>query len=144
MLRALCRSALLMGVGGVVITEHSSVSITAGVCKAAAGAVEYLKIASASSLPKVINLLKEKNFWIYGADHLGEKSLYEESFPEKMAVIIGGEEQGLGRLTRERCDIVLKIPMPNPVLGSLNASVAGAILFAEIFRQKSKKTLKKQ
>lgn len=138
-LGALCRTALLMGVDGVVLTGHGSVSITPAVCKAAAGAVEYLKVAVVSSLPKVVNLLKEHNFWVYGADSSGEKPLYEEKFPEKVALVIGGEGQGLSRLTRERCDIMISIPMPNPVLGSLNASVSGAILLAEIVRQKMEK-----
>ncbi|MBI2083951.1 MAG: 23S rRNA (guanosine(2251)-2'-O)-methyltransferase RlmB [Deltaproteobacteria bacterium] len=139
-LGALCRTALLMGVGGVVLTEHGSVSITPAVCKAAAGAVEYLKLVTVSSLPKVINLLKENNFWIYGADSTASKSLYDEAFPEKVVLVIGGEGSGLSRLTKERCDILLKIPMPNPVLGSLNASVAGAIVLGEISRQKQQKS----
>ncbi len=139
-LGALCRTAYLLGVGGVVITENRAVSISAGVCKAAAGAVEYLKIAQVSSLASAINLLKENSFWVYGADQEGDKDLYEEQFTAKAAIVIGGEGKGLGRLVRERCDIRIKIPMLGQEIGSFNAATAAALLLGELARQRRKKT----
>lgn len=140
-LGALCRSAYLLGVEGVVLLENRAVSISSSVCKAAAGAVEYLDIARVSSLANAINLMKQKEFWIYGADQEAEKSVYEERFPAKVAVVIGGEAKGLSRLVRERCDILLKVPMARGEIGSFNASTAGALLLAEIYRQKTFKAL---
>ena len=140
-LGAICRTARIIGVGGVVIRVDRAVGITPGVCKAAAGAVEYLKIASVTNLSETLNFLKESGYWIYGADQEGEKSLYEELFPGKVVVVIGSEGQGLSRLVGERCDIRLKIPMRHPEIGSYNASVSTALILAEIARQSTIKKM---
>lgn len=135
-LGALCRSAYLFGVGGVVIPETRSASIGPGTCQASVGAVEYLKIARVSSISNSLELFKKNKFWVYGADLNGTKSLEEEAFPEKVALVIGSEEKGLRKLVRERCDILLKIPMAGKGIDSLNASVAGGVFLYEILRQK--------
>lgn len=133
-LGALCRTSLLFGFAGVVIPDRGGATIGPGVCKAAAGAVEYLKISKTSSIAKAISLFKDNGFWVYGADAEGSKDLYTEKFPNKIVVVLGAEGTGLSRLVRERCDILLKIPMSTQVLGSFNASVAGAIVMNEVFR----------
>lgn len=134
-LGAICRSAYLLGVGGMIILENRASSVSPGVCKASAGAVEYLQIAKVSSLANAINKLKDKGFWIYGADQEGAKPLYEESFPQKVAVVIGGEGSGLSRLVKERCDITIKIPMVRGEIDSFNASISTALILGEIYRQ---------
>lgn len=138
-LGALCRSAYLFGAGGVIIPETHAASVTAGTCHASAGAVEYLKIARVSSIANCLEILKKNGFWTYGADADGGKDLSEETFPKKVALVIGNEERGLRKLVRERCDILLKIPTVKKEIDSLNASVAGGVLLYEIFRQFSKK-----
>jgi 23S rRNA (guanosine2251-2'-O)-methyltransferase len=138
-LGALCRSAYLFGVGGVVIPETRSASIGPGVCHASVGTVEYLRVAKVSSIASSLELLKKNQFWIYGADMGGDRSLGEEKFPEKVALVIGNEEKGLKRLVRERCDILLKIPVKGKEVDSLNASVAGGILLYAIYMQSSGK-----
>lgn len=142
-LGALCRSAALFDFGGIIIPETHAAAIGPGACHASVGAVEYLKIARVSSVASILEILKKKNYWVYGADGNATKSLEEENFPEKVVLVIGAEEKGLRRLVRERCDLLLKIPMNRDKTGgeidSLNASVAGGVFLYEIFRQKIKK-----
>ena len=142
-LGALCRSAYLLGVGGVVIPENHAASIGPGASHASVGAVEYLKISRVSSIAKCLESLKENNFWVYGAAMKGAKEIQDEVFPAKTAFVIGGEERGLKRLVRERCDILLRIPMLKKEIDSLNASVSGGIFLYEILRQKLKKLQEK-
>lgn len=139
-LGALCRSAYLFGVGGVVIPETHAAPVTAGTAHASVGAVEFLKIARVSSIAGYLELLKENQFWVYGTDREGTKLLYEETFPNKVALVIGNEEKGLRRLVKERCDILLKIPTRQASVDSLNASVSGGVVMYEVFRQFSQRT----
>lgn len=141
-LGALCRSAYLFGVGGVVIPETHSASIGPGSLHASVGSMEYLKISRVSSIAKALELLKKENYWVYGADQTADRTIYDEAYPERVALVIGGEEKGLRRLVRERCDLLVKIPMVGREIGSLNASVAGGVILSEIFRQKTKKSRK--
>lgn len=138
-LGALCRSAYLFGADGVVIPETHTASIGAGACQASVGAVEYLQIARVSSIAGALDLLKKHEFWVYGTDAEAAKSLSDEVFPGKVALVIGSEERGLRRLVRERCDLLLKIPMVRKEIESLNASVAGGVFLYEILRQKALK-----
>jgi 23S rRNA (guanosine2251-2'-O)-methyltransferase len=133
-LGALCRSAYVLGVGGVVIPETRAASIGPGACQASVGAVEYLKVAQVSSIAKALEILKKSEYWIYGADHGAEKSVFDEEFSAKVALVIGNEEKGLRKLVRETCDILIKIPAERREVDSLNASVSGGILMSEILR----------
>jgi 23S rRNA (guanosine2251-2'-O)-methyltransferase len=135
-LGALCRSAHVFGVGGVILPETNAASVGPGACHASVGAVEHLAIARVSSIAKCFPLLKEAGFWIYGADHDAEKTLYEEAFPKKVALVVGNEERGLRRLVKEECDIRIRIPAMHEKVDSLNASVAGAVILSEILRQR--------
>jgi 23S rRNA (guanosine2251-2'-O)-methyltransferase len=139
-LGALCRSAYLFGVGGVVIPETHAASISPGACHSSVGAVEHLKIARVSSIAKALEQLKAQNFWVYGAAADGEKDIQEEVYPSKVALVIGSEEKGLRRLVRETCDIRVRIPNVKGAVDSLNASVAGGVILYEIFRQRSQKS----
>ncbi len=138
-LGALCRSAYLFGVDGVVIPETHAASIGAGACQASVGAVEYLQIARISSIAKVLENLKKNGFWIYGTDASADKNVYEENYPEKVALVIGNEEKGMRKLVRETCDILIRIPVAAGAVDSLNASVAGGVALYEIFRQRMQK-----
>lgn len=141
-LGALCRSAQVLGVGGVILPETRAASIGPGACQASVGAVEYLKIARVSSIAKILELLKKENFWIYGADQGAEKTAAEEVFPDKVVLVIGNEERGLRKLVRETCDLLIKIPAKRHEVDSLNASVSGGILLYEILRQRAQKIAK--
>lgn len=141
-LGALCRSAHVLGVGGVVIPENRAASIGPGACQTSVGAVEFLKIARMSSIAKALELFKKESFWIYGADAQAEKAVFEESFPAKVVLVIGNEEKGLRKLVRETCDILVKIPAARQEVDSLNASVSGGILLYEILRQRIQKDTK--
>jgi 23S rRNA (guanosine2251-2'-O)-methyltransferase len=93
-------------------------------------------VAQVSNTANLLIELKKNNFWVYGADPHGGKELMEESFPQKVVLVIGNEERGLRRLVRERCDLLLSIPMRGVQVGSLNASVSGGIFLYEIIRQR--------
>ncbi len=139
---ALCRSAYVLGVGGVVIPETRAASVGPGACQASVGAVEYLKIAQVSSIAKTLELLKKESFWVYGADQGAQKTVSEEVFPAKVVLVIGNEERGLRKFVRETCDLLIKIPAERHEVDSLNASVSGGILLYEILRQRSQKIVK--
>ncbi|HEX5037163.1 MAG TPA: 23S rRNA (guanosine(2251)-2'-O)-methyltransferase RlmB [bacterium] len=141
-LGALCRSAYVLGVGGVVIPENRAASITSGTCQASVGAVEYLKVARFPSIAKALEILKKNEYWIYGADVAAPKSVFEEDFAAKVALVIGNEEKGLRKLVRETCDFLVKIPAERHEIDSLNASVSGGILISEILRQRLQKLKK--
>lgn len=138
-LGALCRSASLFGVTGVILPETHAAPIGPGACHSSVGAVEYLKIARVSSIAKAIEELKGRNVWVYGADHEADKLISEEVYPQKIALVIGNEEKGLRRLVKERCDILVRIPNVSGTVDSLNASVAGGVILYEIFRQRTQK-----
>ncbi len=135
-LGALCRSAHIFGVEGVLIADSHASPVTPAAVHTSVGATEYLEIARVSSIAQCLEQLKEEGFWIYGADAEASKTIFEEKFPSKVVLVIGSEEKGMKRLVRERCDILLKIPSVRGEIGSLNASAAGAILLCEIARQR--------
>lgn len=138
-LGAICRSAYLFGVEGVVLSENQSAGIGPGACQSSVGAVEHLKIGRVSSIANFLEILKKNNFWVYGADALAGKNNADEQFPNKVALVVGSEEKGLRRLVRERCDLLIQVPMKRGEVDSLNASVAAGILLYEVYRQKSSK-----
>ena len=102
--------------------------------KASAGAVEYTPVARVSSLAKTIDELKKKNIWVYGAEADGQP-FHKADLSGAVALVIGSEGFGLGRLVRERCDMILSIDMYGKV-NSLNASVSGGILMYEVVRHR--------
>jgi len=132
---ALLRTAYLLGVHGVVTLKHRSVEVTPAVAKAAAGSVEYLPVVKEANLINVIQLLKEKEYFVYGASMGGGQSLYQTPFSGSVALVLGGEGKGLRDSTIKYCDITVFIPMQG-ALDSLNVSVAGGILMGEIARQR--------
>jgi 23S rRNA (guanosine2251-2'-O)-methyltransferase len=131
---ALVRSADATGVEGVVIPRDRSVSVTAVVAKAAAGATAFVPIARVVNLARALVELQHAGYWIVGLDGTASQSLFEFSFPEPCALVVGAEGKGLRPLTRAKCDYLVSIPMVGRV-GSLNVSVAAAVALYERVRQ---------
>jgi len=128
-LGSLLRTALCFGMQGVVWSQRRSAPLSAVAVKAAAGAVEYLSLSTVPNLAQAMVLLKEAGYWIYGAAAEGEQILWDLEVPPAAALVIGGEGKGLHRLVKDRCDVLIQVPIKGP-LGSLNASVAGGVLMS--------------
>jgi len=135
-LGAMLRSAECAGVTGILLPKHRSTKITPTVAKTAQGAIEHLPIGSVSGIPKGISLLKERGVWTVGLDSSASTEIFELGVAdEPLALVLGSEGQGLGRLSRERCDLIAKIPVFGSI-ESLNVSVAAAIACFEIAQRR--------
>ncbi len=134
-LGAIIRTAEACGVHGVVIPKRRSASLNATVAKSASGALEYMKVARVTNLAALIDQLKEKGLWIYGA-HMEGQSWCGQSYAGPTALVIGSEGRGIGRLVAQRCDMLVSLPMFGKI-NSLNASVAAGVLMYEAARQRS-------
>ena len=131
-LGAILRSADQFGTDLVVLPEHRSVKANETVTKVSSGAAQYVPMAVETNLRRVIDMLKENGFWIYGADMNGENS-YLVKFPPRTAIVMGSEGDGISQLVRKSCDYMLSIPMRGHI-DSLNVSVAAGILLYEARR----------
>lgn len=134
-LGALLRSAEAVGAHGVVIPEHRAAGITGTVYRTSAGALHHLPVAQVTNLVQAMARLKEAGLWIAGLEMAGSEPYDQVRLTGPMAVVVGAEGRGLGRLVAERCDFLVHLPMRGKV-GSLNASVAGAVLLYEVLRQR--------
>lgn len=134
-LGAVIRTAECAGAHGVIIPKRRSAGITAIVQKTSAGAVSHLPVARVANIPSLLQQLKDEGLWIFGADASGDRSLYEADLKGPAAIVIGSEGDGMGRLVRENCDFLVRIPMHGKI-NSLNASAAAAILLYEAVRQR--------
>lgn len=134
-LGALLRTADATGVHGILIPKRRSVSLNATVAKTSAGAVEYVPVARIGNIAQTLKALKEKGFWVAGADMDGEKAYYEADLTGPLVLVVGSEGRGMSRLTKEACDFIVSMPMVGHI-NSLNASVAGSILMYESMRQR--------
>lgn len=137
-LGAIIRTAECVGAHGVIIPKRRAVGLTPVVIKASAGAVEYMNIAKVSNIASTIEELKEKGIWVYGADMGGDQHYYDRDLAGPIAIVIGSEGKGIGRLIKEKCDFLVKIPMAGKV-ASLNASVAASVMMYEVLRQRGLK-----
>ena len=136
-LGALLRSAECAGVTGVVLPRHRAVHITPTVTKAAAGSIEYLPMTLVGGLPTAIRHLQESGVWVVGLDASGPRSLFDLDLADRpVALVLGAEGAGLSRLVRERCDVVVSIPLGGRI-GSLNVAAAGALACFEVARRRS-------
>jgi 23S rRNA (guanosine2251-2'-O)-methyltransferase len=133
-LGAMIRTAHQAGAHGIIIPKRRAVGLTATVAKTSAGAINYLPVAKVTNLSNTIVELKEKGLWFVCADMDGEL-MYKMNLKGPIGLVIGSEGEGVGRLVKEKCDFVAKIPMFGKV-DSLNASVAMGILAYEIVRQR--------
>jgi len=134
-LGACLRIADAAGVQGVIVTKDQAVGITPTVCKVASGAAETVPVYQVTNLSRTMTWLKEQGIWIAGAAGEAEKNIYQTDVNMPIALVMGAEEKGLRRLTREQCDFLVKIPMQGSV-DSLNVSVAAGVMIYEIFRQR--------
>lgn len=134
-LGSILRSADCTGVHGVIIPKRRSVGLTATVSKTSAGAVEYVPVARVTNISQTIEELKEKGVWVAGADVGATQPIYETNLNLPLAIVIGNEAKGMGRLIKERCDFLLKLPMFGKI-NSLNASVAASVFMYEVVRQR--------
>ncbi|MBR5231887.1 MAG: 23S rRNA (guanosine(2251)-2'-O)-methyltransferase RlmB [Clostridia bacterium] len=126
-LGAVIRTAAAVGAHGVIVPERRAVGLTPAAVKASAGGVEHIKVARVVNLTNEIKRLQSKGIWLYGADADGE-DYRKVNFSGACAIVIGSEGDGISRLVREQCDHIVSIPMKNPAMESLNASVAAGIL----------------
>jgi len=137
-LGSILRTANAAGVHGVIIPKRRAVGLTSAVSKASAGAIEYVPVARVTNIVQTIENLKKQNIWVVGTDSTGEESYFDKDLTGSIALVIGSEGEGMGKLVRESCDFIVNIPMKGQI-SSLNAAVAGAIVTYEILRQRSKK-----
>ncbi len=134
----LLRTALAVGVTGVVIPERRAVGVTPAVVRASAGAVEHLEVAQVPNLTRALESLKRAGVWVVGLDAHGGSSYDEANLSGPLALVVGSEGAGLSRLLRERCDLLVHLPMTGPT-ESLNAAVAGSIVLYHVSRQRSRR-----
>ncbi|WP_083480049.1 23S rRNA (guanosine(2251)-2'-O)-methyltransferase RlmB [Oxobacter pfennigii] len=134
-LGSIIRTADASGVHGIIISKRRAVGLTPAVAKASAGAIEYAKVAKVTNISQTIRQLKDKGVWIVGTDADGEKSYYESDLTGPIALVVGSEGEGMGKLVKESCDFIVNLPMKGNI-SSLNAGVAGAIVMYEILRQR--------
>ncbi|MEK3985192.1 23S rRNA (guanosine(2251)-2'-O)-methyltransferase RlmB [Paenibacillus sp. FSL K6-3166] len=133
-LGSILRTADCTGVHGVIVPKRRSAQITATVSKTSAGAVEYVPVARVTNLGQTIDRLKEQGVWVVGTDVDTDQNLFGSNiFTGPVAVVIGNENKGMGRLIREKCDVLLKLPMAGKI-NSLNASVAAGVIMYEVVR----------
>lgn len=135
---AILRTSDAAGVHGVLMPKRRSCSLSSTVAKTSAGAVEYVPVARIGNVSQTLEELKKTGMWIVGADMDGEKNYYEADLTGPIVVVVGNEGKGMGRLTKEHCDFVVRIPMLGKI-SSLNASVACSLLLYEVVRQREMK-----
>lgn len=134
-LGACLRTAEAVGVDVVVIPKDRSVGLTPVVRKVAAGAAERVAVVGVTNLVRSLERLKTLGYWIVGLAGEGGESLFEIELTGPLVLVLGGEGEGLRRLTRETCDRLARIPMRGAI-ESLNVSVAAAVCLYEAFRQR--------
>ena len=123
------------GVDGLIIGKDRSASVNDTVMRISAGALNHVKVARVTNVNNAIDTLKDNGYWVYGAE-VGGESIYKTNLKGKLCLVIGGEDSGVKRLTKEKCDGIISIPMFGKV-NSLNASVACGVAVYEAVRQRS-------
>ncbi len=134
-LGSLIRGGAGAGVHGVIISKHRAASVTPVVEKVSAGATAHTPIAIVTNITGAIEALKKEGVWIYGLAPDSRTDIYSTDLTGHAALVVGGEDKGLKRLVRERCDQLVKIPMAGSV-DSLNAAQAGVVAMFELRRQR--------
>ena len=122
------------GVDGIVIGKDRSASVSDTVMRISEGALNHIKVARVTNVNQTIDLLKDNGFWVYGAE-AGGSDIYKTNLKGKLCLVIGGEDSGVKRLTKEKCDGIVSIPMFGKI-NSLNASVACGVAVYEAVRQR--------
>ncbi len=136
-LGALIRTAEVVGVDGVFIPERRAAGLTEAVTRSSAGATEYVKVAKVMNVNRLIDDLKDNNVWVIGASGDADMDYWDWDWRQPSVLVLGSEGRGLHRLTSEKCDVLVKVPMYGKI-DSLNVSVAGGVILYEARRQRSK------
>ena len=131
----LLRTADAVGATGVVIPLHRSVGVTAAVAKASAGAIEFVRVARVTNLARSLGALKGRGYWVVGLDTGGSEQYTGFPIDVPLVLVVGAEGKGLGRLVKETCDTLVRLPMVGHV-ESLNAGVAGSVVLYDIVRRR--------
>jgi len=139
-LGSIIRSAHCLGANGVVIPTDRAASVTPAVIKASAGSAEQLPVARVTNLSQTIDYLKDKGFWVFGADAHGGKNVREHNFRGPVALVLGSEAKGMRPLVKKKCDFLVTIPMAGN-FDSFNVAVAAGIIQYEIFLQRQQNNL---
>lgn len=137
-LGACLRSAAAAGVTAVIIPKDKAAPLNATVRRTSAGAADRLPVISVTNLARTLRAIKDAGVWVYGMDGEASALIYQTDFTGNVALVMGGEGEGMRRLTREHCDGLVRIPMPGE-MESLNVSVATGVALFEVVRQRSGK-----
>jgi 23S rRNA (guanosine2251-2'-O)-methyltransferase len=136
-LGTLLRTAEAVGVDGVIIPERRAAAVTPAVCNASSGAVEHLKVARVTNLARALTILKQRSIWVIGVEMAPYSvRLDQVDLTVPLAMVIGGEGEGMRRLVRDTCDLLVRLPMVGKI-DSLNAAVAGSVVLYETLRQRT-------
>ena len=141
-LGALTRTAVCAGLDGIIIPKDRSAPLSPAVSKSSSGALEHARLVQVTNIVSTINRLKQNGLWVVGLDRHAKKSVYETDLTCALAIVIGGEDKGIRPLVKKNCDVLVSIPQRGPI-NALNASVAGAIVMYEAYRQRSAKGIYK-
>ncbi|MEE4262772.1 MAG: 23S rRNA (guanosine(2251)-2'-O)-methyltransferase RlmB [Desulfobacteraceae bacterium] len=134
-LGAVIRTALCVGIDGVIMPKDRSAPITPAVSKASAGALEHIYLSRVTNLVQTIKQCKSRGVWVLGLDKDAERSIYAGDMTGSIAIVLGGEQKGIRPLVKKNCDFLVSIPQLGAV-DSLNASVAAAVTMYEALRQR--------
>ena len=139
-LGACLRSADAAGVHALIVPKDKSAALTPVARKVACGAAESVPLVTVTNLARTLKALQARGVWIYGSAGEAEISLYDSDLTGSLALVMGAEGDGMRRLTREQCDVLLRLPMAGTV-SSLNVSVATGVCLFEVVRQRSAASL---
>ena len=134
-LGAIIRTALCVGIDGVVMPKDRSAPPTPAVSKASAGALEHILLSRVTNLVSTIKHCKKNGLWVMGLDKEADRSIYDGDLTGSIAIVLGGEQKGIRPLVRKNCDFLVSIPQLG-ALDSLNVSVAAAVAMYEALRQR--------
>ncbi|MRX72564.1 23S rRNA (guanosine(2251)-2'-O)-methyltransferase RlmB [Bacillus lacus] len=134
-LGSIMRTADAVGAHGIIIPKRRAVGLTATVAKASTGAIEYIPVARVTNIARTMEDLKKEGIWIVGTDAKGSDDYRNMDGGMPIGLVIGSEGKGMGRLVREGCDFLVRLPMAGKVT-SLNASVAAGLLMYEVYRKR--------
>ncbi|MGY0569386.1 23S rRNA (guanosine(2251)-2'-O)-methyltransferase RlmB [Bacillus safensis] len=134
-LGSIMRTADAVGAHGIVIPKRRAVGLTTTVAKASTGAIEHIPVAKVTNLSRALDEMKERGIWVTGTDASAKQDYRQFDGAMPLALVIGSEGKGIGRLIKEKCDFLIKLPMAGKVT-SLNASVAAGLLMYEVYRKR--------
>lgn len=134
-LGSIMRTADAAGAHGIIIPKRRAVGLTATVAKLSTGAIEYIPVARVTNMARAIDEIKERGVWIVGTDAKGSQDFRSMDGGMPIGLVIGSEGKGMGRLVKDKCDFLIRLPMKGHVT-SLNASVAAGLLMYEVYRKR--------